>query len=92
MKYLSEKDFGITMAFLQETEENRKKLMIGVLLDIFKKMRGVTDKKVILSTVVITRSIEFHEEKEQYETCAILKQLLEAIPDVVDQLEVNSHQ
>ena len=82
-------DLHLSKGFLNQDEKKQKEILCNIMEQSFNVMKTTAnlDQKAEVTTGLLERSIVVLESEEEYEECQILKQLLEVIPEVVENIK-----
>lgn len=85
---------GLTKNYLNQTEEERHRICVEIIKNGFKLSDGryKLDRKAQIFEDLFVRSIEQLELEEEYEECQILKEIMEKIPDVLEEYKSETAQ
>ena len=85
-------DLHLSTGFLNQDDEKRKEILSNIMEQSFKVMKTTAniDHKAEVTTGLLERSIVVLESEEEYEECQILKELLEVIPEVLENIKRKS--
>ena len=79
----------LTKEFLKQPEEERKLRGKEILIKGFNKMDTLAPLAIKVESTIklFERSIKVLEKEEDYESCEVLKQIMEFIPEVVEDIK-----